>query len=116
MEGYKGTRVDSLSTVLYYIYILSHTQSVSTVGSNLHGSCAGIFKQSMGARHPSRNRLVVPARQVAQPGGIGSLESSLGLLKSLKIRALDTPPPPPPYVLYMLQNILIVGQGKRATL
>ncbi len=36
---------------------------------------------------PSRNRVVVPARQATQPGGIGSLESILGLLKSLKIRA-----------------------------
>jgi hypothetical protein len=30
----------------------------------------------------------VPARQATQPGGIGSLESILGLLKSLKIWAL----------------------------
>ncbi len=29
------------------------------------------------------------ARQATEPGGIGSLESILGLLKSLKIRALD---------------------------
>jgi hypothetical protein len=34
------------------------------------------------------NRVVLPARQATQPGGIGSLESILGLLKSLKIRAL----------------------------
>jgi hypothetical protein len=46
---------------------------------------AGIFKQSM---EPSRNRVVVPARQATQRGGIGSLESILGLLKSLKIRPL----------------------------
>jgi hypothetical protein len=32
------------------------------------------------------NRVVVPARQATQPGGIGSLESILRLLKSLKIR------------------------------
>ncbi len=37
---------------------------------------------------PSRNKVVVPTRQATQPGGIGSLESILGLLKSLKIRAL----------------------------
>jgi hypothetical protein len=30
------------------------------------------------------NRVVVPARQATQPGGIGSLESFLVLLKSLK--------------------------------
>jgi hypothetical protein len=29
----------------------------------------------------------VPARQATQPGGVGSLESILGLFKSLKIRA-----------------------------
>jgi hypothetical protein len=32
--------------------------------------------------------VAVPARQAAQSGGIGSLASILGLLKSLKIRAL----------------------------
>jgi hypothetical protein len=42
----------------------------------------------MGARKPSRNRVVELARQATpQPGGIGSLESILELLKSLKIRA-----------------------------
>jgi hypothetical protein len=51
---------------------------------------AGIFKQSIGGWEPSRNRVVVPARQATQPGGIGSLESILGLLKSLKIRAQGT--------------------------
>jgi hypothetical protein len=47
--------------------------------------CVRIFKQSMGARpgkEPSRNRVVVPARLATQPGGIGSLESILGHLKS----------------------------------
>jgi hypothetical protein len=33
------------------------------------------------------NRVVVPARHATQPGRIGSLESILALLKSLKIRA-----------------------------
>ncbi len=36
---------------------------------------------------PSRNTVFVPARQATQPSGIGSLESILGLLISLKIRA-----------------------------
>jgi hypothetical protein len=50
---------------------------------------AGISKQSMGAR----NRVGIglscrPARLLhIQPGGTGSLESILGLLKSVKIRA-----------------------------
>jgi hypothetical protein len=35
----------------------------------------------------SRNRVVVPALQAIQLDGIGSMESILGLLKSLKIRA-----------------------------
>jgi hypothetical protein len=34
------------------------------------------------------NRVIIPARQATKPGGVGSLESILGLLKSLKIRAL----------------------------
>jgi hypothetical protein len=34
--------------------------------------------------------VVVPARKATQPGEIGPLESILGLLRSLKIRALDT--------------------------
>jgi hypothetical protein len=51
---------------------------------------AGIFKQYMGALEPSRNRVVVMARQATEAGGIDSLESILGLLKSLKIRALCT--------------------------
>jgi hypothetical protein len=51
--------------------------------------CAGISKQSMGGLEPSGNRIVVPAaRQATRPEGIGSLESILGLLESLKIRAL----------------------------
>jgi hypothetical protein len=33
------------------------------------------------------NRVVVPARQAAQAYGTGTLESILGLLKSLKFRA-----------------------------
>jgi hypothetical protein len=39
--------------------------------------------------HPL-TRLQIPAlaRQATQPGGIGSLESILGLLKRIKIRAL----------------------------
>ncbi len=41
----------------------------------------------MGARNRVGN-IVVPGRQATQPGGIGSLDSILGLLKSFKIRAL----------------------------
>jgi len=37
--------------------------------------------------------LLVPALQTTQPGWIDSLESILGLLKSLKIRALRPAPP-----------------------
>jgi hypothetical protein len=34
--------------------------------------------------------VVIPAHQATQPGGIGSLESILGLLKILNIRAQYT--------------------------
>jgi hypothetical protein len=34
----------------------------------------------------SMDKIVVPARQATQAGGIGSFESIIGLLKSLKIR------------------------------
>jgi hypothetical protein len=50
----------------------------------------------MGARkEPSRNRVVVPARQATKAGGIDSLESIPGLLKSSKILVLDSR-----YVIY----------------
>jgi hypothetical protein len=39
------------------------------------------------------NRVVVPAHKATKPGGIGSLESIIGLLKCLKIRALASPVP-----------------------
>jgi hypothetical protein len=41
----------------------------------------------MEARNRAGIGFVVPARLATQPGGIGSLESILGLLKSLKSRA-----------------------------
>jgi hypothetical protein len=37
-----------------------------------------------------RNRVFIPSRQATQAGEIGSLESILVLLKSLKIRALQS--------------------------
>ena len=46
------------------------------------------FLNNLGGEEAIRNRAVVPTRQATQPGGIGSLKSSPGLLKSLKIRAL----------------------------
>jgi hypothetical protein len=48
------------------------------------------FKTIYGGSEQSRKRVVVPAHKAAQPGGIGSLGSILGLLKSLKIRAKDS--------------------------
>jgi hypothetical protein len=48
------------------------------------------FFNNLWGASTSRNRVIVPARQATQPGGIGFLESILGLLKSLKIRALQT--------------------------
>jgi hypothetical protein len=46
------------------------------------------FQTVYGGQEQSRKRVVVPARQASQQGGIVSLESILGLLKSLKIWAL----------------------------
>ena len=50
--------------------------------------CAGIFKHSMGVTNRVGIRVVVPAHMATQPGGIGSSESILASLKSLKIRAV----------------------------
>ncbi len=47
----------------------------------------GIFKQSMGARKRVGIGVLVPAQQATQVGGIDFLESILGLLKRLKLRA-----------------------------
>jgi hypothetical protein len=47
-------------------------------------SRAGIFEQ-IGGQEPSRNRVLVRARQATEAGGIDSLESISGLHKSLKI-------------------------------
>ncbi len=48
--------------------------------------CAGIFKQSMGARNRVGIELSYrPTRlHTTQPGGVGSLKSILGLIESLK--------------------------------
>jgi hypothetical protein len=51
---------------------------------NNKNTCAGIFKQTMGARETSKNRVVILARRATQPGGISTMESILGLLKSYK--------------------------------
>ncbi len=48
---------------------------------------AGLFKQSMGARNRVGVGLSYRLARL-QTGGIGSLKTILGLLKSLKIRAL----------------------------
>ncbi len=47
------------------------------------------FRTINGDQEPSRNRVVLPARQSTQAGGIESLESIPGLHKSLHIRALE---------------------------
>ncbi len=59
-----------------------------------------IFKQSIGARNRVGRLVAVPTRQASQPGGIGSLESILELLKCLKIRALEAE-----YFLLMVDRI-----------
>ncbi len=47
------------------------------------------LRTTYGGKEPSRNRVVVPARQATKAGGIVSLESIPGLHKSLKIRAQE---------------------------
>jgi hypothetical protein len=59
------------------------------------------LNNSMGSLEPSRNRVVAPARQA---GGIDPLKSILGLLKSLKIRALIS-------LLYPLRFFLSVSRS-----
>jgi hypothetical protein len=46
------------------------------------------FLNNLGGLGTSRNRVAIPVCQATQAGGIGSLESILGLL-SLKIRVQD---------------------------
>ncbi len=56
------------------------------IGLSYRPAIAEISKQSMGeGQEPSRNKVFVLARQATQPGGIGSLESILGSLRSLNI-------------------------------
>ncbi len=55
--------------------------------SALSKSVLELLNNSMGSLEPSRNRVVVPARQATWAGGIDPLKSMLGLLKSLKIQA-----------------------------
>ncbi len=50
--------------------------------------CAGIFERSMGARNRIGKGFSYRPARLPQPGGIGSLESILGLFEGLKIRAL----------------------------
>jgi hypothetical protein len=45
------------------------------------------FLNNLWGQKPSRKRVFVPARQATKGGGIDLLESILGLLRSLKIRA-----------------------------
>jgi hypothetical protein len=47
------------------------------------------FLKNLWGLEPSRNRVVVLPCQATLAGGIDSLESILGLLKSLKIQAMS---------------------------
>jgi hypothetical protein len=82
---------ESWHFLLYFMGILWKHSSMSSFISifKLITASAGILEQSMGARNPSRNRVVAPARQAAQAGGIDFLESISGLLNSLKILSQD---------------------------
>jgi hypothetical protein len=51
--------------------------------------------------------VVIPAHQVKQPGGIGSLESILGLLKSFKIWARNPKLVPDPTCSYSWETAFV---------
>ncbi len=59
---------------------------LDTVAASKGQTSAGILEQSVGARNPVGIRLSHPARLATYAGGIDSLESIPGLLKSLKYR------------------------------
>jgi hypothetical protein len=59
----------------------------TTVLPAFKGICAGLLNSLWALIAPKDLRGVVPAPQATQPGRIESLESILGLFKSLKIRA-----------------------------
>ncbi len=85
-------------TFVHYAYVqYSNNRALCDIaeravkkGERIYRTVLEFLNNLCGGYAPSRNRVVVPARQATQPGGIGSLESILGLLQSLKIRAQDS--------------------------
>ncbi len=68
-----STVLTSVNIVLFYVStVFTFVNTVLKFLNNLWG------------KEPSRNRVVVLAHQATKTGGISSLESILGLLKSLK--------------------------------
>ncbi len=65
------------------------------------------FLNNYGGQEPSRKRVLVPARQATEAGGIDSLESISGLHRSLKI--------PPHYACRNAQVIRIYSVDQLIT-
>ncbi len=89
LEGDNCPKLRALD-ISFVAPIVAFALSLNFVIIKWRDSSAGIFKQSMGARNRVGIGLSFLPRQATQPGGIGSLESILGVLKSLKIRAQDS--------------------------
>ena len=69
----------------------THTSTVLYILTQKHYEPTTVleFRTNLWGQEPSRNRVVVPARQVTQADGIESLKSIPGLLKSLIIPPLE---------------------------
>ncbi len=63
------------------------------------------FLNNLWELEPSRNRVVVPARQASQADGVDSLESILVLLKGKKIRSLKKMSVAGSYLTFLLKSI-----------
>ncbi len=78
---------------LLHILLFINTQSACVYNYpcdiNDYHSLSWNFKNVYGGQEPRRNRVIVPARQATQAGGIHSLESIPGPNKHFKVRALD---------------------------
>ncbi len=90
-------------------------KTVHVVLKYLYRSQCWNFKTIYEGQKPSRNKVVVPARQAKQAGGIDSLESIPGLLKKIKNTVSNvercgaernnvSPPPLLPPILHLIRE------------
>ncbi len=76
---------------VYFAFLFLFTSEQSRGFVLLELCNSGFLNNLYGVYVPSKNRVVVQVRQDTWAGGFGSLESTLGLLKSLNIRPLIPP-------------------------